>query len=358
MSKKQRIVSSALPILMSSFISSTHVISPSAFPSGRIFIGTHDGSFHCDEALAIGMLKILPKYQPIDIIRTRNPELLKNCDIVVDVGAVYDPLTHRYDHHQREFTGVFDGFSTKLSSAGLVYKHFGKEILKTLLAEEENLTDAFFDEAYTKLYKDFMEHIDAIDNGVSVADGTIKYHVSSTLSSRVGRLNPNWNEPQTPEILNERFKSAMELTSSEFIDSAQGLARSWWPARSIVQKALDERFTVHASGKVMILPQACPWKDHLFDLEAIASTSGSGPTQEVLYALYADMGGSWRIQSVPVNPTSFDSRKKLPWCGLRDEVLSKECGIDGCIFIHASGFIGGHQTMEGAIAMAIKALDM
>ena len=145
----------------------------------------------------------------------------KSCDIVVDVGAVYDPVTHRYDHHQREFTGVFDGFSTKLSSAGLVYKHFGKEILRTLLADEENLTDAFFDIVYTKLYKDFMEHIDAIDNGVSVADGTIKYHISSTLSSRVNSLNPSWNEPQTPEILNERFKSAMELTSSEFIDNAK-----------------------------------------------------------------------------------------------------------------------------------------
>lgn len=31
-----------------------------------------------------------------------------------------------------------------------------------------------------------------------------------------------------------------------------------------------------------------------------------------------------------------------------------QAGIEGCIFIHASGFIGGHATKEGAIAMAIK----
>jgi uncharacterized UPF0160 family protein len=44
----------------------------------------------------------------------------------------------------------------------------------------------------------------------------------------------------------------------------------------------------------------------------------------VLYALYADLGGSWRIQAVPLSPNSFDSRKKLPadWCGLRDAELS------------------------------------
>ena len=41
------------------------------------------------------------------------------------------------------------------------------------------------------------------------------------------------------------------------------------------------------------------------------------------------MGGSWRIQAVPVSPNSFDSRKKLPeaWCGLRDSVLSDKVNI-------------------------------
>jgi len=42
---------------------------------------------------------------------------------VLDVGGVYDPSRHRYDHHQKGFSEVFGhGFNTKLSSAGLVYK--------------------------------------------------------------------------------------------------------------------------------------------------------------------------------------------------------------------------------------------
>ena len=28
-------------------------------------------------------------------------QLLETCDLVVDVGGVYDPTVHRYDHHQR-----------------------------------------------------------------------------------------------------------------------------------------------------------------------------------------------------------------------------------------------------------------
>jgi len=56
-------------------------------------------------------------------------------DIVVDVGAEYDPARQRYDHHQREFTTTFDDKHTvtKLSSAGLVYKHFGKEVLASIV---------------------------------------------------------------------------------------------------------------------------------------------------------------------------------------------------------------------------------
>jgi uncharacterized UPF0160 family protein len=75
-----------------------------------------------------------------------------------------------------------------------------------------------------------------------------------------------------------------------------------------------------------------------------------------LYAIDQDASGSWRIQAIPVDPHSFQSRKKLPdvWCGLRDNILSEKTGIADCIFVHASGFIGGHQNKEGAIYMAKK----
>lgn len=59
----------------------------------------------------------------VDLIRTRDLAVLDTCDIVVDVGAVYDESIQRFDHHQRGFDQVFGhGFTTKLSSAGLVYK--------------------------------------------------------------------------------------------------------------------------------------------------------------------------------------------------------------------------------------------
>lgn len=50
-------------------------------------------------------------------------QVLERLDAVLDVGGVYDASEDRYDHHQKGFEEVFGhGFSTKLSSAGLVYK--------------------------------------------------------------------------------------------------------------------------------------------------------------------------------------------------------------------------------------------
>ena len=328
--------------------------------SCRYLIGTHDGSFHCDECLAIGMLATLPQYcDPLSqgqtcIVRTRNAEVLKQCNIVVDVGAIYEPNTLRFDHHQREFTGVQEGFNTKLSSAGLIYRHFGKDIIKSLLSGL-SISDDFVDVCYPKVYKGFVEHIDAIDNGIAVADGELRYVVPTTLSARVGRLNALWNEPQSASETNERFRAAMRLTCGEFIEHVLGLATSWWPAREIVLQAMHGRKDLHESGSIMLLRQSCPWKEHLLDLEKEQGIAG-----QLLYVVFPDSGGSWRVQAVPVESESFECRRPLPAsiAGLRDEVLSTKLNLPGCIFVHANGFIGGHKDQEGAVRMAIQALEI
>lgn len=72
--------------------------------------------------------------------------------------------------------------------------------------------------------------------------------------------------------------------------------------------------------------------------------------------IYADeTAGNYRIQAVPVSSDSFESRKALPeaWRGLRDEELSKATSIDGGIFVHASGFIGGECCMRVALGAVL-----
>lgn len=318
-------------------------------------IGTHSGTFHCDEALGCFLLQQTSQFAGAEIVRTRDPEVLKDLDIIIDVGGVYDPETHRYDHHQKGFGEIFGhGFSTKLSSAGLVYKHFGKEIVASVMgsdASEEDVTSV-----YLHVYKSFMEAVDAIDNGVNQYDSSEppRYVNNTHLSARVGNFNSEWYETLSEDETMDRFKAAMALTGSEFMESLHYAIKSWLPARSYVLKDLQQRHEVDASGRIMKLSQFVPWKSHIYELEREMNIEG-----EITYVLYNDdKDGSWRIQAVAVGPGSFDSRKALPeaWRGIRDDDLSTITGVPGCIFVHASGFIGGNKTFEGALAMAQLAL--
>lgn len=71
----------------------------------------------------MSLLRSLPAFASLPLTRTRDATLIDRAQIVVDVGATYEPEKHRYDHHQRGFEEVFDDkHKTKLSSAGLVSK--------------------------------------------------------------------------------------------------------------------------------------------------------------------------------------------------------------------------------------------
>lgn len=320
-------------------------------------IGTHDGVFHCDEALACYMLKLLPQFKSAEIVRTRDDAELDECDIVVDVGGKYDHSKHRYDHHQRDFqetaSSLIPGkpWTIKLSSAGLIYCHFGREIIRQLVPELESDKDV--EPIFNYVYEKFVQEIDAIDNGVPMFDGKPKYLISTNLSSRVSHLNPPWNAPPEDPKSTVRFEGAMKLVGSEFVDRVTYASGAWWPARKYVLGAIKDRFNVHESGKIMELKQFCPWKEHYFDLMKELEMDPS----DINFMIF-NGGETWRAQGVPESATSFVGKIFLhpEWRGLRDAELCKVSGIDGCVFVHASGFIGGNKTREGALQMAIKSL--
>ncbi|CAI5718590.1 unnamed protein product [Peronospora destructor] len=358
----------AIPTKAATFVASApcfaafrnaQVVSCLAESVSKKFIGTHNGTFHCDEALAVSMLKLLPKFAAHDVLRTRDEVELAQCEVVVDVGGTYDPETLRFDHHQRSFTDTFDQRDIKLSSAGLVYKHFGREIIQ-VLSFPTKLDDETLDILYRKAYKNFIEHIDGIDNGVEVATAgdaklTYNYQVSTNLSSRVSYLNPRWNEPQSEHWISRQFKQAMFMTITEFTDAIHDLVYSWLPAREIVEKAVSNRFQTHKSGEIVHFPEFCPWKSHLHDLEEKLLIQG-----QIKFVLYNDPTGNMtRVQALNVEPGSFALRKGLLplWRSLRNEELSRVSGIEGCTFVHNAGFIGGNRTFEGALEMAVKSIE-
>lgn len=318
--------------------------------STMLKICTHSGSFHADESLAVFLIKLLPKYQNSQLVRSRNPADWESSDIVIDVGGKYDGVKW-FDHHQREFNETFsESYKTKLSSAGLIYKHFGKEIISHVLEVDNENVDLL----YNKVYKEFIEALDANDNGINNYPQEVELNKkfndrNITLPSIVSRLNPSWNTDPKDEDFDAAFTTSSNLMGQVFMNLLNGYGKSWLPAREIVEASFNSRFDVDKSGSVIILGQFCPWKEHLYAIEKDAGRQG-----EIKLVLFQDSSSKWRISTVPVTSTSFDFRLGLPekWRGIRDEELSELTGVPGCIFVHAAGFIGGANSKEAVLQLA------
>ena len=57
------------------------------------------------------------------------------------------------------------------------YKHFGRDIIRVVTGGE--LSDETVDVLYERVYTNFIEHIDGIDNGIEAYEGAKRYKVSS-----------------------------------------------------------------------------------------------------------------------------------------------------------------------------------
>ena len=253
-------------------------------------IGTHSGTFQADEAMGCWMLRQLPEYRNSQIVRSRDLEVLDKLDIVIDVGGIYDPAQLRYDHHQRGYEERFeiprasssssgndddakDPRCTKLSASGLVYRHYGKQVIQQYYP---NLTEDYLNLAYVKLYDSLLEALDAIDTGVEIMpEGVTPVYKDSTgLASRVGRLNPRWNEidstTEKKPSLDERFQVAVDVCGSDFLSVLTVIVESEIPARDYVERALLQRMETCSSGQIINLGEGgLPWKNHLYELERI-----------------------------------------------------------------------------------------
>lgn len=150
--------------------------------------------------------------------------------------------------------------------------------------------------------------MDAIDNGVPMTDKEPNYQIRTHLSARVNKLNPEWNTKQNVDV-DKVFVKAMDLVSKEFLDEVNYFTSVWLPARDYVKSSLESRFQIHESGAIVVFNERFPWKEHLFDLENEMELEGV-----IKYVLFNDLPDCWKIQAVPVSPTSFIPRYVLLIC--------------------------------------------
>jgi uncharacterized UPF0160 family protein len=319
-------------------------------------IGTHDGVFHCDEVSAIALLKFYldKQYSKFVIVRTRVPSELDKCEYVVDVGCIFSANAERYDHHQMEFNETFnDQKKTKLSSCGLIYRQFGKDIIKEHLLNVDKTVKSFTDHEiemiYNQFYNKFIEQIDALDNGINISGDELRYELATTcFSNRISSCNAPWYYGESDN--NAEFEIALKMAETEIFSCISGLYFDWFKARV----SIENYFKNLGHSEILVMDKFYPWKDHLFDLEKEYKIE-----KQIKFVIFKKGDDTWMVQGVPFSSTSFTARKSLckDWWGTFKGVeLSKISGIPGCVYVHHNGFCGVNLTKEGALEMAKKSL--
>jgi uncharacterized UPF0160 family protein len=293
-----------------------------------MLILTHSGSFHADEVLGHAILTLAHPGRELRLERSRDPARWRVADIVFDVGGIYDPATRRYDHHMPDAPLRDDG--TPYSSAGLLWRDFGRDAIRALIGEAEG---AVIDAVWNQLDEGLILAIDRIDNGVS-------YPTPESLATVIGDLNAPWDEPaddETPAFL--RASALAEGALRGRIRRTHAAVK----ARNIVLDAWRHS----ADPRLLELPQGMPWRDTVLENDL-----------PVLYAIFPRTNGHWLLECAPAAPNSFAVRAPLPdaWAGLTDEDLQQVTGVPDAVFAHRNLFMAVAGSREGVLRLAALAL--
>lgn len=286
-------------------------------------IVTHNGHFHADELLAVAALLI--KYPEAEVVRSRDEEVIKSGDIVVDVGHVHDPEKLRFDHHQPAGAGTHDN-GIPYASFGLVWKEFGEEVSGG--KEEARIIE-----------EKIVMSVDGLDNGVSLSvpifKDVIKYTIGDYFESFASGC-------ETIEDYEKSFHVALPIATGL-------LTREIKNARDSVRgrKEVERIYNESENKKVIVLPGHFHWKRALIPTEA-------------QFVVYPHTNGLWAVQGIPKSyDAPFDRKKSLPadWAGLNDGELVKVSGVADAVFCLRERWLAGAKTQEGAIKLAEIALN-
>ncbi len=272
--------------------------------------GTHDGAFHADEVTACALLFIFNLIDKDKIIRTRDPEKLKLCEFVCDVGGVYDPESKLFDHHQVEYKGSF-------SSAGMILLYLKNH---ELMNEEE----------YYFFNNSLVSGVDDHDNGLDPQIPGV-----STYSHIVSNFTPIKHNAE-PEEQEDAFFEALSFAIGH-LNRMRERYRYTQSCKEIVASAMELK------KEYLLFDKAIPWMDSFFSL--------GGLNHPALFVIMP-AGKHWKLRGIP--PSSDDKmevRMPLPfdWAGHLDLDLKELTGIKGAIFCHKGRFISVWETKEDAL---------
>jgi len=292
-----------------------------------MLIATHSGSFHADEVFAIAALGLLG--DPVEVVRTRDRDVLARADLRVDVGFRDDPSAGDFDHHQRGFDRARDN-GVRYASFGLVWREFGVRVCDG----DQDVADA--------VDQTLVQPVDANDTGQQLTQPLIDGVHPLTVNGIIGGYNAHWDEELTLEQEHERFDQAVVLAQGILTREVASAASS-----RRAQRIVREAITAAPDPRVVELPINAPWKQVL--VPEAATT---------LFVIYPKRQG-FGLEAVPRKLGSFENRRDLPatWGGLEGADLIAATGVEEALFCHAKLFLAVARTRAGIKRLAELALS-
>ncbi|MGB0121428.1 MAG: MYG1 family protein [Solirubrobacterales bacterium] len=291
-----------------------------------MLIATHNGSFHADEVFAIAAMKLLP--EPVEVVRTRDREVLAEADMRIDVGFRHDPAGGDFDHHQREFEMTREN-GIGYASFGLIWREHGARI-----CGDVEVADA--------IEQMLVQAVDANDIGQQISQSLIEGVRPMNVNAVIGGFNSRWDEDLSEEEERARFDAALELAGG-VLEREIASATSGLKAVRIVREGIANA----ADPRVIELSENVPWK------QVVVTES-----PEALFVIYPKRQG-FGLETVPKELGTFENRQDLPaaWGGLEQAELAELTGVADVLFCHAKLFLVVAESHEGIEALASLAVD-
>jgi uncharacterized UPF0160 family protein len=293
----------------------------------RKIIVTHDGGFHADDVFGCAALSLLLDGN-IKILRSRDPEIIKKGEYVLDIGGIYDEEKNLFDHHQKGGAGRRPN-GIEYASFGLVWKKFGAQISGSR-------------EAADTIDKILVSAIDANDNGMNVANNIFSDAFIFRASDLIGSFNPTGLEDE--KNIYDQFMKAVSL-AKDILGRQIKIASD----RIKIEKMIREAYDKSQDKRMVVMDRAFRRVELMESLQKLP---------EPIFVVYPNGDGRWRSTGVLVDLASPAVRKNFPaaWAGLRDEELAKVSGVADAQFCHRALFTIAAKTKEGAIKMTQLAL--
>lgn len=289
-------------------------------------IVTHSSKFHSDDIFAVATLLLVLEKEGIEteVIRSRDLEIIKSADYVVDVGFIYDESKNLFDHHQEGGAGEREN-KIPFSSFGLVWKKYGINLC-------DNIDIA------NKVDKVLVQPIDANDNGIQLIETRIKDTYPFTISDIVYTFRPTWKEINNLDNIFIQLVSYAKVLISRQIICIKDEEEAGVKVIEAYEKSVDKR--------IIILDERYPWEEALSKFP------------EPLFVIYKKrVDDTWSLKTV--QDQIYTDRKSLPesWAGKTDKEFEKITGVEGVVFCHRNRFIAVAKTKEAILKLADIALN-